>query len=199
MSSYQRPAVQDCARCAPSPITKGSLSYLSSLDPFLEEDLGRNAKQYTLYHITGHRYYYEYEDNHGFPWEWDCSWPKHVRRGISGLMRGHVRDVSVYDPACYLPVYKLLQFAKSKFPDYADRINLFELISMAIYDEKDRVEFLCGYDSNINEELELWAAPVKVRCGQGHTDDVLETRGRSHFSWLFPRQPQRLCARPRHP
>ena len=142
----------------------------------LEEDLGRNAKQYTLYHITGHRYYYEYEDNRGFPWEWDCSWPKHIRRGISGLLRGHVRDVSIYDPACYLPVYKLLQLAKTKFPDYAESFNLYELISMALYDGKDRIEFLRVYDSKVNEELELWAAPVKVRCGQGHTDDVLETR-----------------------
>ena len=142
----------------------------------LEEELGRNAKQYTLHHVTGHRYYYEYEDNHGIPWEWCCSWPYHVRRGISGLLRGHVRDIGVYDPACYLPVYKLLQLAQAKFPDYADSINLFELISMAIYDEKDRNEFLCVYDSRVNEALELWAAPVKVRCGQGHTDDVLETR-----------------------
>ena len=91
-----------------------------------------NAKQYTLHHITGHRYYYEYEDNHGYPWEWCCSWPKHVRRGISGLLRGHVPDISIYDPACYLPVYKLLQLAKAKFPDYADTINLFELISMLV-------------------------------------------------------------------
>ena len=142
----------------------------------LEEELGRNAQQYTLHHITGHRYYYEYEDNHGYPWEWGCSWPKHVRRGISGLLRGHVPDVSIYDPACYLPVYKLLQLAKAKFPDYADSINVFELISMAIYDDKDRIEFQCVYDSRVNEALELWAAPVKVRYGQGHTDDVLETR-----------------------
>ena len=142
----------------------------------LEEELGRNAKQYTLHHITGHRYYYEYEDNHGFPWEWGCSWPKHVRCGVSGLLRGHVPDVSIYDPACYLPVYKLLNLAKAKFPDYADSFNVFELISMAIYDDKDRIEFQCVYDSRVNEALELWAAPVEVRCGQGHTDDVLETR-----------------------
>ena len=134
----------------------------------LEEELGRNAKQYKLHHITGHRYYYEYEDNHGYPWEWCCSWPKHVRRGISGLLRGHVPDIGIYDPACYLPVYKLLQLAKAKFPDYADSFNVFELISMALYDDKDRIEFLCVYDSRVNEALELWAAPVKVRCGQGH-------------------------------
>ena len=129
----------------------------------LEEELGRNAKQYNLHHITGHRYYYEYEDNHGYPWEWCCSWPYHVRRGISGLLRGHVPDIGIYDPACYLPVYKLLQLAQAKFPDYANSINIFELISMAVYDDKDRIEFLCVYDSRVNEALELWAAPVKVR------------------------------------
>ena len=37
-----------------------------------------------------------------------------------------------------------------------------------LYDDKDRIEFQCVYDSRVNEALELWAAPVKVRCGQGH-------------------------------
>ena len=75
----------------------------------LETNLGRNAMQYTLRHITGHRYYYEYEDARGIPWEYDCPWPKHVRKGISGMLRD---DISIYDAACYLPIYKLLDIAK---------------------------------------------------------------------------------------
>lgn len=59
----------------------------------LEESLGRNATQYTLHHITGHRYY-EYEDYHVYPWEWDCSWPKHIRKGISGLISGAMSRTS---------------------------------------------------------------------------------------------------------
>ena len=76
-----------------------------------------------------------------------------------------MNDISIYDPACYLPVYKLLQLAAVGFPQYADSFDIYNLISMAIYDDKDRIEFQCVYDSKINEALELWAAPVKVRCG----------------------------------
>ena len=151
----------------------------------LEDELGRDAKQYVLHHVTGHRYYYEYQDYHEVPWEWCCSWPNYVRRGISGLLRGHVPDVSIYDPACYLQIYKLLDLAKAKFPDYVDSMNVFELISMAIYDNKDRFEFQCVYDSRVNEQLELFAAPVKIRCGQGHTDDVLATRSNEVLAVLI--------------
>ena len=158
----------------------------------LEDELGRDAKQYVLYHVTGHRYYYVYEDYHHGPWEWCCSWPPHVRRGISGLLRGHVPDVSIYDPACYLPIYKLLDLAKAKFPDYAGSMNVFELISMAIYDHKDRFEFQCVYDSRVNEQLELFAAPVKIRCGQGHTDDVLETRSNEVLAVLIYCRPDHV-------
>ena len=152
----------------------------------LEENMGRDATQYTLRHITGHRYYYEYQDYHGIPWEWDCPWPKYVRKVISGLLRGHVRDISIYDPACYLPVYKLLQLAAARFPQYADDFNVYNLISMAIYDDKDRFEFQCVSDSNVHEALQLYEAPVKVRCGQGHTDDVLETRSNEVLANLLP-------------
>ena len=107
----------------------------------LETNLGKNAMQYTLRHITAHRYYYENEDAHGVPWEYDCPWPKHVRKGISGILRGHVHDISIYDAACYLPIYKLLEIAAKRFSQYAESFNLYRLISMAIYDDKDRFEF----------------------------------------------------------
>ena len=75
--------------------------------------------------------------------------------------------------------------AKVRFPQYADSFDLYNLISMAIYDDNDRIEFQCVYDSKINEALELWAAPVKVRCGQGHTDDVLKTRSNEVLAKLI--------------
>ena len=60
-----------------------------------------------LRHITGHRYFYVHEETHGESWEWNCPWSDRVRRGISGLLCGHVNDVSLYDPACFLPVCKV--------------------------------------------------------------------------------------------
>lgn len=55
---------------------------------------------------------------------------------------------------------------------------------MAIYDDKDRFDFQCVSDSTFSEALQLHEAPVKVRCGQGHTDDVLETRSNEALAKL---------------
>ena len=62
---------------------------------------------------------------------------------------------------------------------------MYHLISMAMYDDKDRFEFQCVSDSAVNESLQLHEAPVKVRCGQGHTDDVLETRSNEVLAKLI--------------
>ena len=40
-------------------------------------------------------------------------------------------------------------------------------------------------DSVVNKALQLHEAPVKVRCGQGHTDDVLETRSNEVLAKLI--------------
>lgn len=38
-----------------------------------------------------------------------------VRRGISGILRSHVPDISVFDAACFIAVPTMLEIKKKKF------------------------------------------------------------------------------------